>query len=224
MALNRVSRVDDRIPIRKVLISVSDKTGLETFAEGLLAVNPSVVFYSTGGTFDKLAEILGSRAKNHLVAVSDYTGQPEMQGGLVKTLDFKIYMGLLSETYNPDHKNDLARTSSVEFDLVAVNLYPFQKTVAQAGCTLEDARANIDIGGPCMLRAGAKNYLRVAAVSSPEDYPEVLARLKSGQGSLALADRLDLARKTFRRIVEYDVAISEYLSSWSGDPGSLYQF
>ena len=142
--------------------------------------------------------------------VSDYTGQPEMQGGLVKTLDFKIYLGLLSETYNPAHEADLKRVRGVPIDLVAVNLYPFAQTVARAGATPEEARANIDIGGPCMVRAAAKNFLRVASVTDPADYGRIAAEMKAGGGSLALQTRYELARKAFAHTAAYDTAIAAY--------------
>jgi len=221
MGLNRVSRVDDRVKIRNVLVSVSDKTGLGPFVEGLIAVNPEVRFYSTGGTFAHLQSLFGERAPTYLRSVSDYTGQPEMQGGLVKTLDFKIYMGLLSETYNDEHRADLKRTGCVEFDLVAVNLYPFQNTVAQPGITLEDARTHVDIGGPCMLRASAKNFLRVASVCDPSDYGNILEELKQN-GALGLTFRLELAKKTFAHTAAYDAAIAAYLLD-QHDLG-VYQF
>jgi len=224
MALNRVSRVDDRVPVRNVLLSVSDKTGLGALVEGLLAINPDVRLYSTGGTFAHLQSLLGERAAVTLKAVSDYTGQPEMQGGLVKTLDFKIYMGLLSETYNDAHRQDLKRTACLEFDLVVVNLYPFQKTIAEPGVTLEDARAHIDIGGPCMLRASAKNYLRVASVCQPSDYEAVVAELRAHRGTLSLSTRLELAKKTFAHTAAYDTAIAQYLASQPGLPEGLYQW
>jgi phosphoribosylaminoimidazolecarboxamide formyltransferase/IMP cyclohydrolase len=222
MALNRVSRVDDRIKIRNALLSVSDKTGLATLVEGLLAANPEMRFYSTGGTYAHLQSLLGDRAATSLKSVSDYTGQPEMQGGLVKTLDFKIYMGLLSETYNDAHRLDLKRTGCVEFDLVVVNLYPFQSTISQAGVTLEDARAHIDIGGPCMLRASAKNFLRVASVCDPSDYAGLLVELRRHDGTLGLESRLALAKKSFAHTAAYDGAIADYLVQQSGILG-LYQ-
>ena len=224
MALNRVSRVDDRVKVRNVLLSVSDKTGLGALVEGLLGVNPEVKFYSTGGTYAQLQSLLGERADTCLRAVSDYTGQPEMQGGLVKTLDFKIYMGLLSETYNDAHRLDLKRTACVEFDLVVVNLYPFQNTVAQPGVTLEDARAHIDIGGPCMLRASAKNFLRVASVCDPADYPALLQELAGHGGTTALDTRLALAKKTFAHTAAYDAAISSYLVGENPSLDGVYQF
>ncbi len=223
MALNRVSRVDDRVKVRNVLVSVSDKTGLGPLVEGLIRINPEIRLYSTGGTFAHLQSLLGERAAIHLRSVADYTGQPEMQGGLVKTLDFKIYMGLLSETYNDEHRADLKRTGCVEFDLVAVNLYPFEKTVAQTGITLEDARTNIDIGGPTMLRASAKNFLRVASVCDPSDYPKLLEELGANGGTLGLASRFELAKKTFAHTSAYDTAITAFLAAQAADFG-VYQF
>ena len=136
-------------------MSVSDKRGLEEFVPALVQACPGVKIYSTGGTYVKVKEILGDKAEGTLVAVSDYTGQPEMQGGLVKTLDFKIYLGLLSETYNDAHQADIKRLDAKAIDMVVVNLYPFRETVAKEGVTPEMARTNIDIGGPCMVRASA---------------------------------------------------------------------
>ena len=218
--VNFVDRCDDSVPIERVLVSVSDKTGLEVLVPGLIEINPKIHFYSTGGTYNRIAQILGSLAETqYLTRVSDYTGQPETQGGLVKTLDFKIYLGLLTETYNPSHQADLARTGASTLDMVVVNLYPFQSTIAQDGVTLEQARANIDIGGPCMLRAAAKNYLRVAPVVDPADYPALLHDLQAGGGSMTLASRFHYARKAFAHTAQYDSAISAYLSRQ--DPDSV---
>jgi phosphoribosylaminoimidazolecarboxamide formyltransferase/IMP cyclohydrolase len=169
------------------------------------------MIYSTGGTYAALEEILGDKAATNLTAVSEYTGQPEMQGGLVKTLDFKIYLGLLSETYNAAHQEDLARVGGVAFDMVIVNLYPFQSTVSQDGVTPEMARTNIDIGGPCMLRASAKNYLRVASVTDPSDYPSLMEEIK-GSGTLSLETRFKLMKKTFAHTAAYDGAIASYFA------------
>lgn len=216
--VNFVDRCDDAVAIQRVLVSVSDKTGLEDLVPGLIQINPTIHFYSTGGTYNRIAKILGPQAvKQHLTKVSDYTGQPETQGGLVKTLDFKIYLGLLTETYNTSHQADLSRTSASALDMVVVNLYPFQATIAQEGVTLEQARANIDIGGPCMLRAAAKNYLRVVPVVDPADYPSLLRDLQVGDGSLNLASRFHYARKAFAHTAQYDSAISEYLSRQNPD-------
>lgn len=213
MSLNTVTRIDDRVAVRHALISLSDKTGLEELVKGLIAANPAIRLYSTGGTFTAITQVLGAAADRNLISVSDYTGQPEMQGGLVKTLDFKIYLGLLSETYNEAHKADLARCGAAPLDLVAVNLYPFKQTVAKPGCTPEQARGNIDIGGPCMLRAAAKNFIRVACVTDPADYASFTAELKAGGGRVSLKTRYALARKAFAHVAEYDAAIAQYLAA-----------
>jgi len=211
MAVNIVDRVADRVKIRRAIVSVSDKAGLAEFVPGLVEACPGIRFYSTGGTYDSLKAVLPDAA-TRLVSISEYTGQPEMQGGLVKTLDFKVYLGLLSESFNPAHQADLARTGAEAFDLVVVNLYPFRETVAKAGATAESARANVDIGGPCMVRASAKNYHRVAIVVDPKTYPEVLAALQKGKGTLPLEFRFALAKKAFAHTAAYDAAIAEYLA------------
>jgi len=213
MTGNIVDRIDDWVPIRQVLVSVSDKTGLDRLVPALIETNPGVRFYSTGGTCRHLAGILGPEAAAaHLTRVSDYTGQPETQGGLVKTLDFKIYLGLLTETYNEAHLADLTRAGALPLDMVVCNLYPFQATVARPGVTVEEARANVDIGGPCMLRAAAKNYLRVAAVVDPGDYVDLAADLKAHDGRINLARRFALAQKAFAHTAQYDAAISRFLA------------
>ncbi len=212
MSLNIVRDIDGRVKINHVLVSVFDKTGLEDFIPALVAANPGVKIYSTGGTYAKIQEILGEKAAENLVAVSDYTGQPEMQGGLVKTLDFKIYLGLLSETYNDAHQADLKRLSAVAIDMVVVNLYPFRQTIAKEGVTPEEARTNIDIGGPCMVRASAKNYLRVASVTDPADYPAIIAELQANDGTLGLETRLALMRKAFRHTATYDDQIAAFFA------------
>ncbi len=213
MALNVVNEIDDRVAVRHVLMSVSDKSGLDTFVTGLIRACPGVKIFSTGGTFTAVRQMLGPvLARQHLVAVSDYTGQPEMQGGLVKTLDFKIYLGLLSETYNAAHQKDLERTQAVAIDLVVVNLYPFKQTVARPGVTPEEARTNIDIGGPCMVRASAKNFLRVASVTDPADYAALLGELDARHGTLGLATRLGLMKKAFAHTAQYDTAIAAFFA------------
>lgn len=217
MAGNVVEKIDDAVEVRHVLASVSDKTGLDRLVPALVEINPGVMIYSTGGTHKKIAEILGERADRNLMQVSAYTGQPEMQGGLVKTLDFKIYLGLLSETYNDAHADDLKRTEGVAMDMVVANLYPFKQTIAKADATVEMARANIDIGGPCMVRASAKNYLRVVSVTDPADYDGVIAELKETGGQISLATRFALARKSFAHTADYDAAISGYLLERSED-------
>ncbi len=208
---NRVDKIDDLVKVKHALISVSDKKGLDIFIPALLKTCKGVKIYSTGGTYNKIKEILGERADKSLIQVSDYTGQPETQGGLVKTLDFKIYLGILTETYNKSHKGDLKRTGAVPIDMVIVNLYPFSETVAKDGVSVEDARANIDIGGPCMVRASAKNYLRVASVVDPKDYNKIIRELEKTGGKTSLKLRYELAKKSFDHTASYDRAISDYL-------------
>jgi len=214
MALNEVRTIDDRVRVRTALVSVWDKTGLDALVSGLTAAAPGVRILSTGGTYTEIQKILGpQRAQTTLRRVSDYTGQPEMQGGLVKTLDFRIYLGLLSETYNSTHAAELARAGAVPIDLVVVNLYPFSSVVSRADASPESARSNIDIGGPCMLRAAAKNYHRVAVVVDPSDYSRVLGELAACAGSSTLATRWWLACKAFAATAGYDAAISAYLEA-----------
>ena len=213
MALNIVTETDARIKIRNVLMSVSDKTGLDEFVPALVKACPGVRIYSTGGTYARIKELLGDEADKTLVAVSDYTGQPEMQGGLVKTLDFKIYLGLLSETYNEAHQSDLKRLEANPIDMVVVNLYPFRETVAKEGVTPEMARTNIDIGGPCMIRASAKNYLRVASVTDPLDYGNIVNELADHGGTLGFDTRFRLMKKAFAHTAEYDGAIANFFTS-----------
>jgi phosphoribosylaminoimidazolecarboxamide formyltransferase / IMP cyclohydrolase len=224
MTLNIVDKIDDPVSVRHVLISVSDKSGLEELVPRLREINPEVRFFSTGGTFKRLKEILGASADQCLTQVSDYTGQPETQGGLVKTLDFKIYLGLLTETYNASHQSDLKRTGAVAIDMVVVNLYPFKTTIAQEGVTVEKARGNIDIGGPCMIRASAKNYIRVASVVDPDDYGDIIAELAAKNGCTSLKMRYRLACKAFAHTASYDSAIAAYLADKSdGQVSSCYK-
>lgn len=217
MSINTVSTIDDLVAINHVLVSVSDKSGLDLFIPKLIDINPKVKILSTGGTFTHIAKILGDRAANHLTAVSDYTGQPETQGGLVKTLDFKIYLGLLIETYNPAHQTDLDRTGAHPIDMAVVNLYPFAQTIAKPDVTPEAARGNIDIGGPCMVRASAKNYIRTASVVDPADYKSIVDELASRDGRLGLETRFRLAKKAFDHTAVYDRAIADYLAGLTFD-------
>ncbi len=224
MGKNVVEKIDDFVKVKTILVSVSDKSGLETFIPGMVEINPDIVILSTGGTYGKIKEILGSKADDCLKQVSDYTGQPETQGGLVKTLDFKIYLGLLTETYNDAHQDDLKRTQALSIDMVVVNLYPFSETIAKSDVTCENARGNIDIGGPTMIRASAKNFIRVASVVDPSTYPSLLDTLKNNNGSLSLADRFGLAKKAFEHTAVYDRTIADFLAKQSNDDvSSCYQ-
>jgi phosphoribosylaminoimidazolecarboxamide formyltransferase / IMP cyclohydrolase len=213
MSMNVVERIDDFVKVRHVLASVFDKSGLETFIPELIRINPEVKIFSTGGTYKKIKKILGDTADSFLTPVSEYTGQPETQGGLVKTLDFKIYLGLLTETYNNAHNEDIRRTGSVHIDMTLCNLYPFKETISKEGVTVEMARGNIDIGGPCMIRASAKNYIRVASVVDPSDYTTILSEMDSNSGAISLGLRYRLAQKAFDHTAVYDRTIADFLGS-----------
>ena len=215
--MNYVSKIDDLVKIDHILVSVSDKRNLQQLIPALVEINPRIGILSTGGTYQAIDQILGEDAGKNLRQVADYTGQPEMQGGLVKTLDFKIYLGLLSETYNPHHMQDLDRVDAVPIDLVVVNLYPFEQTLEKPDVTPETARANIDIGGPCMIRAAAKNFHRVAVVTDPDDYANVLQEIQVHDGSSSLEARYMLAQKAFQHTAAYDRAIASYLGDCSFD-------
>jgi len=223
MSINVVERIDEYVKVKHLLVSVSDKQGLDKLIPQLLEINPGAKIFSTGGTFSKIKEILGEKASSFLTRVSDYTGQPETQGGLVKTLDFKIYLGLLTETYNDAHKEDLNRTGSVPIDMVVCNLYPFKETIAKQGVTVEQARGNIDIGGPCMIRASAKNFLRVASVVDPLDYEKIISEMKANDGNISLELRFNLAQKAFAHTAVYDRTIADFFGSkLSNDVKSCY--
>lgn len=209
----RVKSASDMVAVHRVIVSVADKRNLETLVEGVLGANPEAVFYSTGGTYRGIQEILGSRASEHLMSISEYTGRKEMAGGLVKTLDYRIYLGLLADAENQEHAAHLREAGAVSFDMTVVNLYPFSKQVAASPNDLEGARQNIDIGGPTLIRAAAKNFLRVAAVSDPDDYGAVAAELSANGGALSLSTRFRLARSAFSHTGAYDNDISSWLDS-----------
>jgi len=216
MAFNSVKRAEDLVAIRHVLVSTYDKTGLAQLVRGIAlscaASSPEGLrFYSTGGTYDALRDALSGVSGAELVKVSDYTGQPEMKGGLVKTLDWKIYLGLLAESGDPSHEADLAKAGAVAFDMVIANLYPFAEAAADPKAAPEELRQRIDIGGPSMIRAAAKNYLRVASVSSPAQYGALLAELKAKAGRTSLETRRRLAAEAFGLISRFDAVVSARL-------------
>ncbi|HWI35162.1 MAG TPA: bifunctional phosphoribosylaminoimidazolecarboxamide formyltransferase/IMP cyclohydrolase [Burkholderiales bacterium] len=187
---------------RRALLSVSDKTGIVEFARGLSGAGFSIL--STGGTAALLA-----REGVPVTEVSAYTGFPEMLEGRVKTLHPKIHAGLLARA---DQQAELARAGLEPIELLAVNLYPFEATVAKPGCSLDDAIENIDIGGPAMLRGAAKNHGAVTAVVDPADYAPVLAELRKN-GKISPATSFALAKKVFAHTAAYDGAIANYLTS-----------
>ena len=194
--------------VRRALVSVSDKAGVVEFARGLAACGYSIL--STGGTAALLA-----REGIAVTEVSAYTGLPEMLDGRVKTLHPRIHAGLLARRDDPKHVAALAQAGFEPIELLVVNLYPFQATVAREDCTLEEAVENIDIGGPTMLRAAAKNYGSVAAIVDPADYPRVLDELRS-KGAVSAETRLALARKAFAHTAAYDGAVANYLTAPDG--------
>jgi phosphoribosylaminoimidazolecarboxamide formyltransferase/IMP cyclohydrolase len=186
------------------LISVSDKTGIVEFAKSLHALG--IKLLSTGGTAKLLAE-----QGLPVTEVAEVTGFPEMLDGRVKTLHPKVHGGLLARRNLPEHMAALKTHAIDTIDLLVVNLYPFEATVAKAGCTLEDAIENIDIGGPAMVRSAAKNWKDVAVLTDASQYPQVLAELTAG--GLTLKTKFALSVAAFNRISAYDGAISDYLSS-----------
>ncbi len=194
------------ISVRRALISVTDKGGLEDFAKGLQA--QGVELLSTGGTARLLRE-----SGVQITEVSDYTGFPEMLDGRVKTLHPKIHGGILGMRDNQEHVQTMAKHGIEPIDMVVVNLYAFAKTVARPDCTMEEAIENIDIGGPTLIRAAAKNYRHVAVVTDPGDYAAILQEMQQSQGRLSEATTLDLARKAFCLTYSYDSNICEYLET-----------
>ena len=191
--------------IKQALISVSDKTGVLEFAQGLAA--QGVRLLSTGGTAKMLRD-----AGLTVTEIGDYTGFPEMLDGRVKTLHPKVHGGILARRDLPEHLATIAEHGIPTIDLVCVNLYPFAATIAKPGVTLEDAIENIDIGGPAMVRSSAKNYAGVAIVTDPADYAPLLAEMKATGGALKLATRFNLARKAFTHTARYDSMIANWLT------------
>ena len=195
-----------RMSIKQALISVSDKSGVVEFAQELHRLG--VVLLSTGGTAKLLRD-----AGIEVTEVGDYTGFPEMLDGRVKTLHPKIHGGILARRDLPEHVAALEKAEIPAIDLVVVNLYPFSQTVARPDCSLEEAIENIDIGGPTMVRAAAKNYQSVAVVTDPADYPALLDEMKAAGGEVTSEFRFRLACKAFSHTAAYDGAISNYLTS-----------
>ncbi|HWH83604.1 MAG TPA: bifunctional phosphoribosylaminoimidazolecarboxamide formyltransferase/IMP cyclohydrolase, partial [Burkholderiaceae bacterium] len=191
------------------LLSVSDKTGVLDFARALNALG--VKLLSTGGTAKLLAD-----AGLPVTEVAAHTGFPEMLDGRVKTLHPTIHGGLLARRDVPEHMAALATHSIATIDLLVVNLYPFEATVAKPGCTLADAIENIDIGGPAMVRSAAKNWNDVAVLTDASQYAGVLAELQAA-GAVSAPTKFALAVAAFNRISNYDAAISDYLSSLQPD-------
>jgi len=193
------------VKVKRALISVSDKSGLEQFARGLHDLGVEII--STGGT----ASLISSW-DIPVVGISTYTGYPEMLDGRVKTLHPKIHAGLLAVRNNNEHMRQMKEKDIPFIDMVVVNLYPFEETIAASDVTVEKAIENIDIGGPSMLRSAAKNSDSVAVVSSPTQYNEVLEEMEKSDGCVSSETSRMLAVCVFERTASYDKAISEYLS------------
>jgi phosphoribosylaminoimidazolecarboxamide formyltransferase / IMP cyclohydrolase len=189
------------VPVRRALISVSDKTGIVDFARALQAMG--VALLSTGGTYRLLRD-----EGLEVIEVADYTGFPEMMDGRVKTLHPKVHGGILARRGQDDAV--MAEHGIEAIDMVVVNLYPFAATVARPDCTLEDAIENIDIGGPTMVRAAAKNHRFVNIVVNAADYPAILEEMQANGGATGLATRFDLAIKAYEHTAAYDGAIANY--------------
>ena len=190
--------------IRRALVSVTDKTGLVDFAKGLQEFGVHIL--STGGT----AKLLREQGVA-ITEVADYTGFPEMLDGRVKTLHPKIHGGILGIRENDAHVKTMAAHGIEPIDMIVVNLYAFAKTVARPGCTLAEAIENIDIGGPTMIRAAAKNYLYVAVVTDPGDYQAILEELRRSRGKISRETSFKLAGKAFCLTHTYDGNICDYL-------------
>lgn len=195
--------------VKRALISLTDKSGVEGFAKDLQELGIEIL--STGGTASKIREA-GIEVKD----VSDFTGFPEMLDGRVKTLHPLVHGGILNQRNNQDHQVQCKEHGIDHIDLIAVNLYAFEKTVADPNCTLDNAIENIDIGGPTMLRASAKNFHDVTVIVDPTDYPQVLKEIKE-TGNTTLKTRFRLAVKVFNLTAEYDTAISQWLNKVDAD-------
>ena len=191
--------------IERALISVTDKSGIEEFARALGEFGVQIL--STGGTAKTI-----SQSGIAITEVSDFTGFPEMLDGRVKTLHPKIHGGILGLRSKSEHLKAMATHGILPIDMVVVNLYAFEKTVAKPGCSLEDAIENIDIGGPTLLRAAAKNYPFVTVVTDPLDYKTVIDEMKQSGGKVSEKTNFRLACKVFELTNKYDAVISEYLA------------
>uniref|UniRef100_A0A6A7G3K6 Bifunctional purine biosynthesis protein ATIC n=1 Tax=Hirondellea gigas TaxID=1518452 RepID=A0A6A7G3K6_9CRUS len=199
-----VTKDIDHVRIRRALISVSDKSNLVKLGKFLISKNVKIL--STGGTATTLR-----KGGVDIEDVSSYTGFPEMMNGRVKTLHPRIHGGLLAVRGNESHEKDMKDNGILEIDLVVVNLYPFEKTVA-TGADFNTCIENIDIGGPSMLRSAAKNHRSVAVVTSVDQYPQLMEEMKEN-GCTSLSMRRTLASSAFSLTAQYEVAISDWFKS-----------
>lgn len=202
--------------IKRAVLSVTDKTGIEEFAKELHEMDVEII--STGGTARTIRDS-GVPVRD----VADITGFPEMMNGRVKTLHPKVHGGILALRDNEEHVAAMEAYEIKSIDMVVVNLYAFEKTVAKEGVTLADAIENIDIGGPTMLRSSAKNFKFVTVVVDPDDYSTIIEEMKQNGRQTTLKTRFNLARKVFATTGTYDNAISRYLENINPDENSYFQ-
>lgn len=195
--------------IRRAIISVTDKTGIVDFCKNLVTFDIKII--STGGT----AKLLWKNGIS-VLDISEYTGFPEIMDGRVKTLHPKVHGGILAIRDEKSHIEVMEKYGIEPVDMVVVNLYQFEKTVEKEGVALKEAIENIDIGGPTMLRAAAKNFRYVTVLTDPSDYQLVAKELKENNGETTLNTRFLLAKKVFKLTSKYDLAISEYLNNYTG--------
>ena len=203
--------MSQQAPIQTALLSVSDKTDLVPFAKHLTSCGVRLI--STGGTARALTE-----AGLDATSISEITGFPEMMDGRVKTLHPKVHGALLALRDHPEHLAAMDEHGITPIDLVCVNLYPFEQTVAQEGVTDAEAIEQIDIGGPCMIRASAKNHRFVTVVTDPSQYDRVVNEMSTHEGGTSLRLRQMLAQAAFARTAEYDAAITQWMSTRWAEP------
>ncbi len=204
----------DLIPVRNVLVSVYQKKGMEHLVAGLVEINPNVRIISTDETYRHVTSALGGKAAANVVRVSDYTGVPEMEGGLLKTLHPKIIGGIVGERANPDHQQFLLNTlnNAVYFDMVVANPYPFEEISIRPNVYFEMVRSHIDFGGKTLIEAAAFNFLGCAVVFDPADYGAVLDYIGPAAGHTTLSFRREQALKAFRFLEMHQDMIARYLA------------
>ncbi len=200
--------------VERALISLTDKSGIEDFARALTELGVEIL--STGGTAKKMRD-----NGIEVTDVSEFTGFPEMLDGRVKTLHPLVHGGILNQRENADHQQQCQEHGIKPIDIVAVNLYAFEKTVADPDCSLADAIENIDIGGPTLLRASAKNFRDVTVIVDPADYAQVLAEIKE-TGNTTLKTRFKLAVKVFQLTSTYDTTITDWLAKVDVDANPYF--
>ncbi len=221
-----LKKIQDLVPVRNAFISLSNKTASEKLADELYNVCPGLTIFSSGGTYAHLKKNFNPDTEKMLIEASEYTGMPETEGGLVKTLHHKFFLGYLTETFCEAHQQDLERENAVPIDLVIVDLYPFADIVAKPGSTIENCRGNIDVGGPSGLRAAAKNWPRVMVIPGYSEYAyrDLITRLRDNNGCTDLFMRLAGFKNTFKMLAEYDKAIAEFASEIEyGDIAEVYE-